>query len=100
MTYFRYISGFPWQYLASSEGAKGIDRGIYIVTTTIESTCIRDTYIGSTCIVGTCIGCFGIESTYTKGICAKGTSVKGVEPRILARLGVTLTDPRVNYCCL
>ncbi len=66
----------------------------------IEITCVRDTCIGSTCPLDTWIRYAGVGGAYTRGICAKSASVGGVEPRVLAGLGVTLAGPKVNDCCL
>lgn len=44
--------------------------------------------IGSICALGTWIGCGGIEGACTGGICARGASVRGVEPRALVGSGV------------
>lgn len=79
-TYSRCISGCPWPCLASSKGIKGIDRGAYIIATDIGSTYARDACIG--------------------GACASDTSVRGIEPRVLERLRVTLPGLWVNNCYL
>lgn len=67
--------------------------------TGIKSTFARDAYISSTCTVSTWIRYAGIRSVYTGGICIRSAFIKGVEPRVLAGLRITLAGLGINNCC-
>ncbi len=91
-----YISGSPWPCLAGSKGVKSTDKGTYIVTASIKSTYAKNTCISSTCTIDTRIRYAGVGGTCTGGICTRSALVKGVKPRVLVGLGVTLADLKVN----
>ena len=65
----------------------------------IRSICTKNTCIDSIYAISIWIKCVSIKGTYIGSICAKSTSDKNVEPRVLEGLEVLLTVPRVNDCC-
>lgn len=70
------------------------------MTAGIRNIFARNTCISSTCVVGTWIRCACIKRAYTGYICAKDTFIRSVEPRALAKLGITLASSETNDNCL
>ena len=70
------------------------------MTTGIGSTCAKNICIGSTCTIGTWIECTSVGVVCIGCICTRGAYVRGIEPRTLIVLGVTLAGLGINDCSL
>lgn len=87
-------------YYDSDKGAKNTNRGAFIMTASIKSTCARNTCISNTYTMSTQIGYFGNKNTYTEGIYTKSSSAGVIEPRVIAEIRITLVDLGINNCYL